>query len=198
MLCKSVRIGTVVFALFFVLSSAAWAVSPDDALTGRLNSTFRLKLRLDSLEKIEHIFDHPIILLYSALLREEKTGGVMYALNLAFGLRPKSMVFVVGTDAGQTFFQMAVSMPETALPQLKSIELGIATKMELAEFLSGENQMTGKLDPVVLDGDNGPYYLFKDTIFLAARENLLLMSLSPEDLTASLNALDKAGVRRFL
>ena len=183
--------------LIFALSSEAWAVSPDDALTGRPGSSFRLKLRLDNLENIKDIFDHPLIALYSAFLKEEKTGGVMYALNLALGLQPKSIVFVVGTHSEQTFLQMAVSMPETALPQLKSLELGKATKAELTAFLAGGSQRSEKLDPVVSEGNNGPYYLFKDTVYLAARENLLLIALSLEDLTASLDALDKVGVRRF-
>ena len=181
-----------------ILCNAAWAVSPDDALTGRPDSSFRLKLRLFNLENVKNIFDNPVIALYSAFLKEEKTGGVMYALNLALGLNPQSIAFVVGTDAGQTFLQMAVSMPETALPQLNSIEMGIATKTELTAFLMIGNQEPEKLDPVVLEGITGPYYLFKDTIYLAARENLLLIALSPEDLAASLDALDKVGVSRFV
>ena len=120
----------------------------------------------------------------------------MYALNLAFNLDPQSIAFVVGADSKRQFFQMAVSMPKTALPQLHSIELGIATKAELNAFLSGGDEEQ-PLDPVVSDGINGPYYQFRDTVFLAARENLLLIALSTEDLAASLEALDKeVGVNR--
>ena len=186
-------------ALVLTFSSGAWAISPDDALTGRLNSVVRLKLRLDNLENVKDIFAHPLIALYSAFLREEKTGGVMYALNLALGLQPKSITFVVGTDAGRTYLQMAVPMPATALPMLNSIEWGDATKMELTAFLTGEanREPEKNLDPMVLEGAKGPCYFFKDTIFLTAREDLLLIALSIEDLTASLEALDKAGVRRI-
>ena len=177
----------------------AFAASPDDALTGRSDSSFRLKLRLENLENVKNIFDHPLAALYSAILKEEKAGGVMYALNLALGLEPKSIVFVVGTAGGQSFLQMAVSMPETALPHLKLIERGEATKTGLSAFLAGgANQEFEKLDPVISEGNNGPYYLFKETVFLAARDNLLLIALSLEDLAASLDALDKAGVRRLV
>ena len=183
-------------SLFLVLSSGAWAVLPDDALTGRPNSSFRFKIRLDGLKNIKNIFDHPAIGLYSAILKEGKTGGIMYALNLAFELNPQSIEFIIGTDAGQQFLQMAVSMPKTALPQLYLIELGIATKAEMNEFLTGESRKS--LNPMISEGTNGPYYLFKDTVFLAARENLLIIALSLEDLDASLNALDKAGVKRCI
>ena len=189
----------MLFALSLTLvpASGVFAAMPDDAITGRLDSSFRLKLRLDNLENVKSVLDHPLVALYSAFLREEKTGGVMYALNLALGLNPKSIVFVVGTDAGQLFLQMAVSMPEAALPQLKSIELGKAAKAELSAFLAGGSQELAGLYPVVSEGINGPYYFFKDTVYLAARENLLLIALSLEDLASSLNALDKAGVNRF-
>ena len=193
------KIGIAVsFALVFMLSSGAWAISLDDAITGKPGSSFQLKLRLDNLANVKDILTHPLIALYSAYLKEEKTAGVMYALDLAWGLQPKSIMFVVGNDGGQQFLQMAVSMPETVLPQLNSIELGITTKTELTAFLKGENREPEKLDPVVSEGINGPYYLFRDTVFLAARENLLLIALSLEDLTASLDALDRAGVRRFV
>jgi hypothetical protein len=173
------------------LSSVAWAVSPNDALTGRPDSEIRLKLRLDNLENVKSVFDHPLMALYSTFLREEKTGGVMYALNLALGLQPKSVAFVVGKDGEQTFLQMAVSMPETAMSILNSIEWGDASKSELTAFLAEEAG-------AALEGVNGPYYFFKETVFLAARDNLLLIALTLDDLNASLEALNKAGVRRIV
>ena len=182
--------------LVFALSSGALAVLPDDALTGNPNSYFRLKMRLDGLKNTKNIFDHPIIGLYSAFLKGEKTGGIMYALSLAFELNPQSIEFVVGTDGDQHYLQMAVSMPKTVQPQLHSIELGIATKAELTAFLTEGGRESLNLE--LSEGINGPYYLFKNTVFLAARENLLLIALSLEDLAASLNALDKAGVKRFI
>ena len=55
-----------VLVLVLALSSGAWAVSPDDALTERPDSPFRLKLRLDNLENVKDIFAHPLMKLYSA------------------------------------------------------------------------------------------------------------------------------------
>ena len=185
-------------ALIVFAAGSAWAASPDDALTERPDSTFRLKLRLNNPENVKNIFDHPLIALYSAFFNEEKTAGVLYALDLALGFQPESVVFVVGKDQGQQFLQMAVSMSEKSLPQLNSIELGKATKEELAAFLAGWSQQHKKLDHVISEGLNGPYYLFRDTVFLTARENLLLIALSLEDLSASLDALDKAGISRFV
>ena len=184
--------------LVFALFSGAWAFSPDDALTERSQNAFRMTMRLGEIKNARSIFDHHVIGPLAAVLKKEKTGGVMYALTLAFELNPKALVFAVGTDAGRQFFQMAATMPETALPQLQLIELGIATETELIEFLTGGSQESEKLNPVISEGKNGPYYVIKDAIFLAARENLLLVALSKDDLGASLKALDKTSAKRFV
>jgi hypothetical protein len=189
----------LVLTLILASSSGAWAASPDDAVTGRPGSSFNLKIRLNAPDGgLETVLAHPGLALFTAVLSSEKAGNVMYTLNLALDLQPQAVVFVVGREDGQPFLQMAVSMPKEALLMLDSIERGEATNPELMAFFTKNADCSDEKNfkPVILTGPKGPcYFLEEETVYFTARDDLLLIALFLEDLAASVEALEKSGVR---
>ena len=104
----------------------------------------------------------------------------------------KTTALLAGTDGNLTpFFQAALSLPAELKNQLGLVESGKAKPEDIVSLVLGDGALVfGPLLNVELqDGAQGPYFLLNGQVALAARDGLLLVGLSPNDLEASLKAL---------
>ncbi|MDR1376026.1 MAG: hypothetical protein LBJ22_00830 [Synergistaceae bacterium] len=201
------KVRKIIFAalLIFVLAPVSWAADPQDALSAKPETSIYWAARLDDLGgTLQSILSPANIEMFATLVEPQNAQGIRIATNLASQLPAKSVAFVVGVTAdGETpFFQAAISIPEQMQPKLDLVAGGQAKPEDLITLLLGDAALlfAQTLSSfTVQEGPEGPYYAFGEGNFggpfLAARENLLLIALSPADMNASLATLGKAESR---
>ena len=202
---KSSKVVFIVL-LILVFSSASWALEPDNALSARPAKSFYVTMRIDDLNGLlQSIFSPENIEALASMGRPEDAQGVRLTASLASQIPAKSVALAFGMEQGMftPFMQVAASMPAAARSKLNNVAQGKASGMELITLLAGDAALifASGFEPVLQQGAKGPYYTL-GPISVAAKEDLLLVALSPAELEASLNALDKkenrlAFKRRF-
>ena len=194
---KTVFVMPIVLALSFSLP-ASWALEPQDALSARPEKSVYITARINDLNGLlQNIFSPANIETLASLGNPEDAQGVRILASLVSQIPAKSVALASGITMDKTpFLQIAASMPASVRSKLDRIAEGKASGVELVTLLVGEAGLlfAGGVEPVLQKGPKGPYYSLGDAVF-AAKENLLLAALSPVDLEASLNALEKAGNR---
>jgi hypothetical protein len=189
----------------FILAAASWGADPREALSARPKASFYWAARMDDLGgTLRSILTPANIEMFTSLAGPEEAQEIRLMANFASQVPAKSIAFIVGseTDKDQIFVQIAISLPEQMQSKLDLVAQGKAKGEELATLLLGDAALlfAGELGALtVREGPEGPYYILdegqKESPILAAKDNLLLISLSPADLKASLAAIEKAENR---
>ena len=130
--------------------------------------------------------------LFAPLLDENELEGLRMAAAIVSKMPVKTTALLAGTDESLTpFLQVALSLPAELKSQLDLVESGKAKPEDIVSLALGDGAVAfGPLLNVELqNGAQGPYFLLNGQAALAARDELLLVRLSPADLEASLKAL---------
>jgi hypothetical protein len=186
-------------SLVFILAAASisWAADPKDALSERPEGSFCLKMSINDVNgTIEHVFSSGKVGLFMGIvtlaMNPENAEGFALATGIASHLPVKSLAFSVGmTPERSPFLQIAAAMPMNTWADLDLITQGGASSGDL-NALFGSADIA---DAEIRQGAKGSYYLIDKKLFLTARDDLLLMALSGEDLEASVNMLESMGKR---
>ena len=192
-----------VFVVLFVLafSSAAPALSPEDALSARGAESVYTVMRVDDLSGLlQDIFSPGNIEMVASMVEPGDAQTVRLIASFVSQIPAKSVVIVSGITADmEPFMQIAASMPASVRPKLDRVADGTASGVELITLLLGDGAMmlAGVFTPEAHEGAAGPYYALGDAAF-AARDDLLLIALSPAELASSIGALEKAENRLSL
>ena len=205
MLRKSyIFILTVLLALIFSVSPSApaSAVSPDDALSARPANSVYTVARFDDLSWIlQNIFSMSNIEMLASLVGPEEAQGVRLVGSFASQIPARSLAIASGATAdGGPFMQAAALMPESLRPRMARVADGSASGVDLITLLLGEGAMmlAVAFTPEVMEGAAGPFYTIAGQAAFAARGDLLLMASSPDELEASIAALENEENRLAL
>jgi hypothetical protein len=192
----------VLAAAFVFVSCAGWAASPEDALSARPDGAVYISARADNLGgMLRNIFSPENVERITSLVPPQDAGGIQMLANVVAQLPVKSAALAAGTTADDVpFLQIAASMPPELRPSLDRVAEGKAQPADLAMLMLGEGAqaqlLAAAINPVLQKGSAaGPYYTLEGDIALSARDDLLLVALSPKDLQDSLEALGDAKKR---
>lgn len=165
---------------------------PERALTVREPNSTYFVLRLDSLSDfLRYIISKDNLSIFApfAELDDEAIKSITDCLAK---LPMRETALLIGsTDEKKPFIQAAVSMPDDMAGKLGKIAEGIATPKEIASMFVGEDSellliAAGMLaDARFEDG----VYMLDETAALGAKDGLLLMAYSPDDVRASFKAI---------
>ena len=179
--------------LLAALVPAAWGAVPQDALSAKPAGAIYSVFQVDDLGNLVRSFlSSDNIDLFAPLMGEEELEGLRMAAAIVSKMSVKTTALLAGTDGNLTpFFQAALSLPAELKNQLGLVESGKAKPEDIVSLVLGDGALVfGPLLNVELqDGAQGPYFLLNGQVALAARDGLLLVGLSPNDLEASLKAL---------
>ena len=192
----------VIFAVMFVfvVSSAALALPPQDAISARSAESLYAVLSIGDLSGLlNEIFSDENIGMVKPLLNQEQVQSVMFAAGFAKQISVKSVLIAAGiTSDTDPFVQAAITIPESDYDKLGKVHDGSATGADIAALIFGENGMTFAEEfgfiPEVHKDPNGVFYTFQILAF-AARDNLLLITSSMNELDNSLEALHNKDKR---
>jgi hypothetical protein len=186
---------------FFILySSRVWALEPQDALIARPKESFYVTLRVDDLSgSLRKLLSPANIELLASLAGPADAQGFRLIGSYASRIPAKSIAIVAGANAdSEPFIQIAASMPKELRPKLDLVAEGKAATADLAALVLGDDSPLFAMlsDVAVRQGKKGPYYALEGKPFaLGAKDDLLLIAFSPEELDASKEALEKADKR---
>ena len=157
--------------------------------------------RMDDLGgTLQSIFSPANIELFASLASPQEAQGIRLVANLASQIPAKSVAVIAGIEGNEEipFIQAAISVPERLRSKLDLVAQGKARAEDVVTLLLGDGALlfAGELNGIaVREGPEGPYYVLDENSslspVLAARGSLLLIALSPADLSASLAALEK-------
>ncbi|MDR3264479.1 MAG: hypothetical protein LBT15_00565, partial [Synergistaceae bacterium] len=192
-----------VFLLFSSLfPSAARAEDPRNALSVRPDRAIYLSVRMDDLGgMLRNIFSSENADMIASVLPPHEAQGFQLIASVVAQLPVKSIALTTGMTADETpFLQMAASMPPEQRPKLDRIAAGKANATDVVTLLLGDGGLllASGVSPKLRTGETGPYYTIEGEVALSARDDLLLMALSPKDLQDSLDALADAKKRLAL
>ncbi|MDR1874421.1 MAG: hypothetical protein LBQ90_05320 [Synergistaceae bacterium] len=195
--------GVVLAAAFvFLPASGAWAAKVEDALSVRPDGAIYLSMRMDDLGgALKNIFSPENVEMVTSLSRPQDAGSIQLFASVFAQIPVKSLALAVGTTAdGAPFLQLALSMPPALRSKLDLVSAGEAKAADIVTLLLGEGGLllAAAVNPVLQKGEAGPYYTIEGKVALSARDDLLLMALSPQDLQDSLSALGDAKKRLAL
>ena len=196
---KSRRLSVAVLFFVVLLSSAAWAREPYEALSSRPEGSVYATLRVDDLGgMLKNVFSPENVEMFTSLMAPGEAQAFGVFASMASQLPVKSIAWIAGSTADNVpFLQLAASMPKNLQPKLDLVAAGKASPEDLITLLLGDGGLllAAAIKPVVQDGEKGPYYTIDGQVVLSARDDLLLMTLSSADLRDSLGALDVAEKR---
>jgi len=199
--------------LFITFITVLWSVSiteaasslPDvqDALSARPTESFYMTARVDDIGgAFREIFSQTNVDLLASLIPHSDTDQLRIAATIAYQIPAKSAALVLGFENKDLpFFQLAVSVQEDLKPELDRVEKGEATPTDIATLLMGKAglQFAGSIGASSSQRQHGLYYTIdvagQYLLVLAARNNLLLLAFSPDDLEASIGALERTEDR---
>ena len=202
-----------IFAVGFVLvlMAPSWAANPEEALSSRPEAVMYWSARIDDLSgTLRGIFSPANIEMFSSLVHPEEAQGIRIAASLASQIPAESLAFVMGLEENKEipFVQMAISVPERLRPKLDLVARGEAKAEDVITLLLGEAALlfAREFALTTQEGPEGPYYILNENLpnlspnlnqgpALSARDNLLLISFPPTELSASLAALENTGNR---
>ena len=189
------------FVLFFVfaLSSASWALNPHDALNERPEASIYFMMNMDDLGgMLKNLCSPSNIQPFLSMMDPDEQDSFRMVTAMLSQVPAKSVAFIAGTAADKTpFLQMAISMPQDARAKLDLVAAGKATPEDLVTLVAGEAALlfASMIRPELQQGAMGPYYAIEGQVVIGAKEDLLLVTLSPSALEASLQALENKGRR---
>jgi hypothetical protein len=192
----------LLFAAAFV-SSSAWALEPQDALSSCPEESFYVTLRVNDLGGIARRLFSPtnLELIASSLPAPSDAQGVRLVGSYLSRISAKSVAAVFGVTTEMTpFAQVAASMPEELRSRLDRVAEGKADASDLTALLLGDDSPLSSAlmsdATSVRQGREGPYYALEGTpLALSAKDGLLLIASSPEHLDASKEAMEEADKR---
>ncbi|MCL1875739.1 MAG: hypothetical protein FWF87_05720 [Synergistaceae bacterium] len=183
----------------FVLSSAALALSPHDALSARQENSSYVVFGMNDLNGLlNEIFSQANIAMFTSLMEKDQANAVNMFAAFTAKIPLKNVVVAAGITAEMTpFVQAAAFMPDSAREKLDRMANGTATSAEIVTLLLGDSAlMLATLFTLeVQEGAGFKYYNLDDQVVFAAKDDLLLIASSPVELEASIGALDKSGNR---
>lgn len=196
-----ISIFTVLLALVFSVftGAPASAVSPDYALSARPADSVYSVARFDDLSwLLQNVFSMSNIEMVASLVGPEEAQGVRLVGSFASQIPARSLAIVSGATADEgPFMQAAALMPESLRPRMARVADGSASGVDLITLLLGEGAMMLAMAfaPEVTEGAFGPFYTVAGQAAFAARGDLLLMASSPDELEASIAALENGENR---
>jgi len=176
-----------------------------NALSARPEKVSYIMARLNDVGgMLRGVFSQANIDMIAPLVPPDALNQLSVAAAFASQIPAESLAFVFGvdkTDGITPFFQLAMSMPESVRPELDRMAAGEATPIDIVTLLLGRAALpfASFMEVASNHGARGPYYSFgipeEASLVAAARNGLLLLALSSDDLTASIDALENAGNR---
>ena len=194
--------------IFAVLTSSAFAVTPQDALSMRNDDSFYIALGLSNAGDLARwvLSQENIDAFMPLILASENSNDIIGILELVRGITSntplKSVALIVGVtreDPNEPFIQMAFTVDDKLAPTLAKIKDGSAKDSDVAKlFLGSDSPMLSFAEPMIKVelGEDGIYSINSE-IKLKAVGDLLVLAFSDNDLKASLNAIDVEDARLF-
>ena len=190
---KSFQAAFVVL-LVLAFSSAALALPPQDALSVRPAESIYTVLCVNDLSGVlKEIFSQANLDMVIPLVPPDEAEGIKMIAGIASQIPAKSVLISAGMSMSGPFVQAAVSIPASLRKNLDSVAKGDASPGDLFTLLAGEGGMmfAGMFSPEPMKGAKGPYYSLMGQVAIAAKDDLLLIASSLEELEASIGALEK-------
>ncbi|NLL36498.1 MAG: hypothetical protein GX256_03120 [Fretibacterium sp.] len=193
---------TVLCLLLAALTSPAWSAVPQDALSAPGEESVYALLNLkDAGGLARYLLSPANIELITPLLGEEEAQLLQMISTIAAGVPSQELALLAGTDAEQRpFLQLAVALPSEAQAKLDLVSSGQAGPEDIVTLLMGEGALSlaGGFAPEVQEASFGPFYSLDGQVAITARDNLMLFTLSPEELGRSVAALEEPEKRLAL
>ena len=195
----------IVFAvlLVFALSSGALALQPQDALSARPAQSIYTVIGIEDMNSLlKYVLSPANVEMLTSLAGPDQADGINLVVAIATQIPAKSVLVAAGLTMEGPFAQVVATMPESLKDKLGKLSDGSAKGVDIISLLLGEGGMM--LAPLIEDGieaqkgPNGAYYTLMGMVALAAKDNLLMIASSPDQLDASLEALAKKDNRLAL
>lgn len=187
--------GLVLLAVFF--TSAAWGATPDKALSSKPANSIYAVLNVDDLGGLARtILSDKNIELFAPLMDEDTLNGFRMAAAIVGKMPVKTTALVTGMDENLVpFLQIAMALPAELQPKLKLVEEGKAKPEDITSLILGDGALAlgPLLNAVPQKGTKGSYFLINGQAAVTAKDGLLLIGLSAQNLEASLKALEGTG-----
>lgn len=176
------------------------ALNPTDALSARPDSLGYFTARIDDLNGLLNVLLDPSIIdaLETSMTPQDIQNFRVFA-GIARQIPARSVSWSTGVNGDKMpFAQAAFSVPSQWQAQLDRVAAGKAEATDFATLFLGDGGLLLAAliqNPAVQQGPEGPYYVIDGQLAIAARENLILVALSANDLQASLKALKDSKKR---
>jgi hypothetical protein len=189
---KNIFIAVIIAVLVFV--PRAFCAEPTDVLSARSAESIYVTARLSNLNGLmKAIFARQNVDAFMTAFVKDVPEEFQLLAALAAQIPAESVGVSVGMDSGDFFFQLAATLPSEYAQNVELVSKGEAKPIDVAAVLLGQmGAMLGEtLTPQLQQSDNGlPYYeVLGGKLVVAAKDGLVMLAASPEDLNASTAAL---------
>ena len=196
------------FLSVVVLTSAAFAVEVEDALTPAPEQSAYAVLKLDDTQALlKWIFSKENIDTFMPLiLASEESNEILGVIEMISAFAENTslksaalLVGVTGDKAPEPFFKMAFTVKPEAEPFFKKIADGSAEAIDVAKLVMGkDNPMAAFAESMIKVEKTDDNILKVDNeLFLKAQDNMIVAGLSADDIKTSLNAIENSDERLF-
>lgn len=188
-------------ALILIIAPAsAWGRNPEEALSVRPEKSVWLSIRLEDLGGVLRTVFSPenVEMFITPGMALSDASNLRLVAGIASQIPARSVAVLMGMDKDEKpFLQAAIALPPEMRSKLDLIAAGKAKAEDMVTLVLGDAGLllAGAVKPALRKGKSGPYYLIDNEIALSAKEDLLLLALSPGDLQSSLDALSNAKNR---
>ena len=190
-----------------VFTGTTYAFQPEDALSSRPDDSVYAVLRLeDATRLLKWIFSSDNIRLYVPLILGK--GGIpqaMFASELARRLAEIMPLRSVAVNVGITrkgikentpFLQVAFTVSPVVSNIVAKIAEGTATASDIAEMLLGYKTASDFAETMIkVEADKNNILRINNNVFMTAKDNLVLVGSSMNEVRLSLRALEEEDTR---
>lgn len=205
MKAKKFLAAAVLCSLLF--AGTAFAFQPEDALSARPDDSLYAVFRLEDISRLlKWALSAEDIKLYAPLIFDKATlPQATFVLELASKLAEVIHMRSVALNVGITrndikdnavFFQMAFTVAPEAGGLLAKIADGTATASDVAQMLAGDKTTAEFLEMMLeVETDKNNILKVNETFFMTAKDDLVLIGASLNDIRLSLRALAEEDTR---
>ncbi len=189
----------------FVFAGCAMAVPTENALSPQPEDSVYMVLKLNNTGNfLRWAFSQENIDVFMPLvLANESSNEIMGFIETARAIIDKtpleSLALTAGmTKTGMPFVQAAFTVNSSVGATLRKISAGSADAKDIAKLLLGdESPFSALAESMIKVEHDGDKYVIDNTLVLKAEGDVLLVSISPEEINNSLEALRKPEARLF-
>ena len=188
-----------------VFAGYAMAVPAENALSPQPDESVYVVLKLNNIGNFLRwvLSQENIDVFMPLILAHEDSNEIMGAIEMARAVIDKTPLESIALTAGATktgmpFMQAAFTVNSSLASTVRKIASGSADAKDIAKLILGEgNPFAALAESMIKVEHDGDKYIIDNELVLKTEGDLLLLSISPEEINSSLEALKDSKARLF-